>query len=108
MAQLIDGKKISNEIKEELKAEVEALKRQGKEICLAVVQVGQDPASCVYVNNKKKACAYIGIRSEAYELPETVEEEELLALVEKLNQAGHVNGILVQLPRFRPTLMKTR
>ena len=98
MAQLIDGKKISNEIKEELKAEVEALKRQGKEICLAVVQVGQDPASCVYVNNKKKACAYIGIRSEAYELPETVEEEELLALVEKLNQAGHVNGILVQLP----------
>ena len=98
MAQLIDGKKISNEIKEELKAEVEALKRQGKEICLAVVQVGRDPASCVYVNNKKKACAYIGIRSEAYELPETVEEEELLALVEKLNQAGHVNGILVQLP----------
>ena len=98
MAQLIDGKKISSEIKEELKAEVEALKRQGKEICLAVVQVGQDPASCVYVNNKKKACAYIGIRSEAYELPETVGEEELLALVEKLNQAGHVNGILVQLP----------
>ena len=98
MAQLIDGKQISNEIKDELKAEVEALNRQGKEICLAVVQVGQDPASCVYVNNKKRACAYIGIRSEAYELSETVEEEELLALVEKLNQDGHVNGILVQLP----------
>ena len=98
MAQLIDGKQISNEIKDELKAEVEALNRRGKEICLAVVQVGQDPASCVYVNNKKRACAYIGIRSEAYELSETVEEEELLALVEKLNQDGHVNGILVQLP----------
>ena len=70
----------------------------GKEICLAVVQVGQDPASCVYVNNKKKACAYIGIRSEAYELPEAVSEGELLALVEKLNHSEHVNGILVQLP----------
>lgn len=98
MAQLIDGKQISKEIKEELKAEVEALKNEGKEICLAVVQVGQDPASCVYVNNKKKACAYIGIRSEAYELPETVSEEELLALVDRLNHSEQVNGILVQLP----------
>lgn len=98
MAQLIDGKQISKEIKEELKAEVEVLKSKGKEICLAVVQVGQDPASCVYVNNKKKACAYIGIQSEAYELPETVSEEELLSLVEKLNHSEHVNGILVQLP----------
>ena len=98
MAQLIDGKQISKEIKEELKAEVEALRAMGKEICLAVVQVGQDPASCVYVNNKKKACAYIGIRSEAYELPEAVSEGELLALVEKLNHSEHVNGILVQLP----------
>lgn len=98
MAQLIDGKQISKEIKEELKAEVEAMKSRGKEICLAVVQVGQDPASCVYVNNKKKACAYIGIRSEAYELPETVSEEELLALVDRLNHSEHVNGILVQLP----------
>lgn len=98
MAQLIDGKQISKEIKEELKAEVEALKNKGKEICLAVVQVGQDPASCVYVNNKKKACAYIGIHSEAYELPETVSEEEILTLVDKLNHSEHVNGILVQLP----------
>lgn len=98
MAQLIDGKQISKEIKEELKVEVEALRSKGKEICLAVVQVGQDPASCVYVNNKKKACAYIGIQSESYELPETVSEEELLALVDRLNKEEHVNGILVQLP----------
>lgn len=98
MAQLIDGKRISKEIKDELKAEVDALKERGIQICLAVVQVGQDPASCVYVNNKKKACAYIGIESESYELPEEVSEEELLALVDRLNHSEHVNGILVQLP----------
>ena len=98
MAQLIDGKRISKEIKDELKAEVDALRSRGIQICLAVVQVGQDPASCVYVNNKKKACAYIGIESESYELPEEVSEEELLALVDKLNHSEHVNGILVQLP----------
>ena len=94
----IDGKRISKEIKDELKAEVDALKGRGIQICLAVVQVGQDPASCVYVNNKKKACAYVGIESESYELPEEVSEEELLALVDRLNHSGHVNGILVQLP----------
>ena len=98
MAQLIDGKRISKEIKDELKAEVDALKGRGIQICLAVVQVGQDPASCVYVNNKKKACAYIGIESESYELPDEVSEEELLALVDRLNHSEHVNGILVQLP----------
>ncbi len=98
MAQLIDGKQISKEIKEELKIEVEHLKQQGREICLAVVQVGNDPASTVYVNNKKKACAYIGIRSESYELPETITERELLELVERLNADEKVNGILVQLP----------
>lgn len=98
MAQLIDGKRISKEIKDELKAEVDALKGRGIQICLAVVQVGQDPASCVYVNNKKKACAYVGIESESYELPEEVSEEELLALVDRLNHSEHVNGILVQLP----------
>lgn len=98
MAQLIDGKQISKEIKEELKIEVERLKQQGREICLAVVQVGSDPASTVYVNNKKKACAYIGIRSESYELPETITERELLELVERLNADEKVNGILVQLP----------
>lgn len=98
MAQLIDGKRISKEIKDELKAEVETLKGEGKRICLAVVQVGNDPASSVYVRNKKKACAYIGIESESYELDESITEEELLALVDKLNRAEHVNGILVQLP----------
>lgn len=86
------------QIKEELKAEVAELKNQGISICLAVVQVGNDPASNVYVNNKKKACAYIGIESESYELPEETSEAELLALVEKLNRETHINGILVQLP----------
>lgn len=98
MTQLIDGKMISKEIKDELKEEVARLKEEGKQICLAVVQVGNDPASSVYVNNKKKACAYIGIESEAYELEEETTEEELLQLVERLNQDDHVNGILVQLP----------
>lgn len=98
MAALIDGKKISTEIKDELKEEVAALKAEGKEVCLAVIQVGNDPASSVYVNNKKKACAYIGIHSEAYELSEKTTEEELLGLIERLNQEAHVNGILVQLP----------
>lgn len=98
MTQIIDGKKISQEIKEELKREVTELKQAGKDICLAVVQVGKDVASSVYVNNKKKACAYIGIRSETYELPEETKEAELLALVEKLNQDPAVSGILVQLP----------
>ena len=98
MTQLIDGKLISKEIKDELRGEVARFKEEGKTICLAVVQVGNDPASSVYVNNKKKACAYIGIESEAYELEEETTEEELLALVERLNQEEHVNGILVQLP----------
>lgn len=96
--QLIDGKKISKEIKDELKEEVAVLKANGKEVCLAVVQVGNDPASSVYVNNKKKACAYIGIESESYELSEETTEEELLLLIERLNKEEHVNGILVQLP----------
>lgn len=98
MAVIIDGKKISQEIKDELKEKVAALKAQGKQATLAVIQVGNDPASCVYVNNKKKACAYIGIESLSYELPEETTESELLALVEKLNADDNVHGILVQLP----------
>ncbi len=98
MAYIIDGKKISQEIKDELKEQVEALKKDGKEIALAVIQVGTDPASSVYVGNKKKACAYIGIRSESYELPETAAQEELISLIERLNQDDKINGILVQLP----------
>ena len=98
MAQLIDGKRISQEIKDELKSEVQKMKEQGINICLAVIQVGNDPASTVYVRNKKKACAYIGIESRSYELPEETAEEELVKLVEELNQDDTVNGILVQLP----------
>ena len=98
MAQLIDGKKISAEIKDELKEKVAALKAEGREITLAVIQVGNDKASTVYVGNKKKACEYIGVRSLAYELPEETTEEELLNLVKELNARKDVNGILVQLP----------
>lgn len=98
MAQIIDGKKISQEIKDELKEKVAAYKEQGITITLAVIQVGNDPASSVYVGNKKKACAYIGMESLAYELPEETTEEELLSLIAKLNKDDKVNGILVQLP----------
>ncbi|MDY4069462.1 MAG: bifunctional methylenetetrahydrofolate dehydrogenase/methenyltetrahydrofolate cyclohydrolase FolD [Lachnospiraceae bacterium] len=98
MYHIIDGKKISQEIKDELKEKVAGLKEQGKNVALAVIQVGNDPASSVYVNNKKKACAYIGIESLAYELPEETTEQELVELVEKLNADDKVNGILVQLP----------
>lgn len=98
MTQLIDGKRISAEIKEELKAKVSMLKKNGKEVCLAVIQVGNDPASTVYVGNKKKACEFIGICSLAYELPEQTTEEELLKLISDLNKNKEVNGILVQLP----------
>ena len=98
MAKIIDGKKISAEIKEELKTEVAAYAAQGKKCALAVIQVGADPASSVYVRNKKKACAYIGIESLSYELPEETTEEELLALIQKLNDNPDVHGILCQLP----------
>lgn len=98
MSEIIDGKRISSEIKEELKKEVESLRAQGRQCCLAVIQVGNDPASSVYVGNKKKACAYIGIESQAYELPAETMEEELLSLIEKLNQDEKVHGILCQLP----------
>ena len=98
MAQLIDGKLISTQIKNELKAEVATLKEKGIVPCLAVIQVGNDPASSVYVNNKKKACAYIGIESLSYELEEQITQEELLTIIDELNHNEMVNGILVQLP----------
>ena len=98
MPQIIDGKAISATIKEELKIKVEELKVEGISICLAVIQVGKDPASGVYVGNKKKACAYIGIDSLAYELPEETTQAELLKLIGELNAKEEVNGILVQLP----------
>lgn len=98
MAKLIDGKLISTQIKDELKAEVAALKDKGIVPCLAVIQVGNDPASSVYVNNKKKACAYIGIESLSYELEENITQEALLGIIDELNFNEQVNGILVQLP----------
>ena len=98
MAQLIDGKVISAQIKDEVKEKVAGLKEQGCEVTLAVIQVGADPASSVYVRNKKKACEYVGIRSLAYELPEETTEEKLLELIRELNDRTDVNGILVQLP----------
>lgn len=98
MPQIIDGKAISAQIKDELKEKVARMKEEGKQVCLAVIQVGNDPASSVYVGNKKKACAYIGIESLSYELPEETTQEELLSLIEELNARKDVNGILVQLP----------
>lgn len=98
MAYIIDGKKISAEIKDETKAKISQLKEQGVEVSLAVVQVGDNPASCVYVRNKKKACEYVGIRSVSHELPGETTEEELLELIDKLNKDDSINGILVQLP----------
>ena len=98
MPYIIDGKAISKQIKDELRDEVEKLTEAGINACLAVIQVGNDPASTVYVNNKKKACAYVGINSRSYELPEDTSEQTLLDLVQKLSEDPEVNGILVQLP----------
>ncbi len=98
MAMVIDGKRISEQIKEEVRQEVARLKQSGRQVSLAVIQVGDDPASTVYVGNKKKACEYVGIRSLSYELPGDASEEELLRLVEELNGRSDVDGILVQLP----------
>ena len=99
MAYIIDGKVISAQIKEEVKKEAELRKAEGKETTLAVIQVGNDPASSVYVGNKKKACEYVGFQSLTYELPEdTTTEESLLSLISSLNYMPNVDGILVQLP----------
>lgn len=98
MTQIIDGKLISTQIKDEVRMEVELLKKKGKSVTLAVILVGEDPASSVYVNNKKKACEYVGINSISYELPAETSEDRLLTLVQELNNRKDVNGILVQLP----------
>lgn len=95
MAELIDGKKISQQIKDECREKIE---REGLQKSLAVVLVGDDPASAVYVGNKKKACEYCGIKSVSYELSAETSEKELLELVDKLNQDESIDGILVQLP----------
>lgn len=95
MAKIIDGKKISQEIKDEVRTEIE---RDGIKACLAVIIVGEDPASQVYVRNKKTACEYCGIKSLSYELPSGTSEKELIELIDKLNKDNEVHGILVQLP----------
>lgn len=97
-AKLLDGKSLAADIREGLRLEVEELKREGRAPGLAVVIVGDDPASRRYVNNKKKACEHVGITSYEYALPGETTQEELLALVDKLNQDSSVDGILVQLP----------
>jgi len=98
MAKIIDGKLISQQIKDEVKEKVSKLSEQGVSVSLAVIQVGNDPASSVYVRNKKKACEYCGIVSLSYELPEETTEDELLKLIDELNNRKDCNGILVQLP----------
>lgn len=97
-AQIIDGKAISSQIKDELKVKTAELKEKGIDVTLAVILVGEDPASQVYVRNKKKACEYIGYRSLSYELPVSTTQEELLDLISDLNARDDVDGILVQMP----------
>lgn len=96
--ELIDGKLISQTIKDELKERVAELKKRGHSGSLAVIQVGNDPASSIYVKNKKKACEYIGIGSVSYELSENTSEAELLNIIDELNNKPEIIGILVQLP----------
>ena len=97
-AQILNGKELSIKIKEDLRKETEALKKKGINPGLAVIIVGDDPASRVYVNNKKKACEECGFYSEEYALPKETTEEELLKLIDTLNNKKEINGILVQLP----------
>lgn len=98
MAKILDGKAVSAAVKERVAAEVAALGAAGVSVGLAVILVGDDSASRVYVNNKKKACEVCGIRSFEYALPAETTQEELVALIEKLNADPAVNGILCQLP----------
>lgn len=99
MAEIIDGKKVSAQMREQIKSETEELyQKYGVRPGLAVIIVGDDPASKVYVNNKEKACAQVGYYSEVYRLPEQTEMEELLALIDRLNRDEKINGILCQLP----------
>lgn len=98
MAKILDGKAVSKRIKEELKNEVEVLSQKGAKPGLAVIIVEGDSASRIYVNNKKKACAEVGINSEEYALPSDVSEDKLLELIDTLNKRDDIDGILVQLP----------
>lgn len=98
MSRLIDGKVISAAVKERVKNEVSQLNEKGITVGLAVIIVGEDPASKIYVANKKKACEALGIISEEYALPESTTEKELLGLIDTLNAKKSINGILCQLP----------
>ncbi|CDZ23739.1 Bifunctional protein FolD [[Clostridium] cellulosi] len=102
MAVLLDGKAGAARVKAEVAKEVEQIKAKGKNVTLAVVIVGDDPASRVYVNNKKKDCAEVGIISEEYALPADTKQEKLISLVKELNERSDINGILVQLPLPKP------
>ena len=98
MVQIMDGKLVSQSVKDRIRDQVAVLKEQGKEITLAVIIVGDDPASRVYVNNKKKACEYVGFRSLEYALPASTTQDELIDLIRELNDREDVNGVLCQLP----------
>ncbi|MEZ0535734.1 bifunctional methylenetetrahydrofolate dehydrogenase/methenyltetrahydrofolate cyclohydrolase FolD [Caldicellulosiruptoraceae bacterium PP1] len=98
MAQIIDGKKIAQQVKQEVKEKIKQLNDKGIEVTLAVIIVGNNPASRVYVDSKKRDCAEIGIKSIEYALSEDTTEEQLLSLIEKLNNDDKINGILVQMP----------
>ena len=98
MTVVIDGKKVAAQIKSQLNIEVEEFKRNGGECGLAVIIVGENPASKIYVRNKIASCVEVGIKSYHYELPEEVDEEEVINLIEELNENKEVYGILVQLP----------
>ncbi len=97
-AKIIDGKAVRDQLEEEMRVDVESLKAQGVNPGLAVVLVGDDPASKVYVSNKQKSCGRLGIESFEYKLPVETTEEYLLNLIDELNNRSDVNGILVQLP----------
>jgi methylenetetrahydrofolate dehydrogenase (NADP+)/methenyltetrahydrofolate cyclohydrolase len=97
-AELIDGKKVAADIKEELKKEIETLASKGITPGLAVVLVGEDPASKKYVSNKEKTCEALGIKSIGHKLPVDTSQETLLKLIDDLNNDSQVHGILVQLP----------
>lgn len=98
MAKIIDGRAISAEVRAEIKKEVSLLAENGIKVCLAVVIVGDDPASQVYVRNKKRACDETSIASEIIAMPSETTEEELISVLDGLNSRSEINGILVQLP----------
>ncbi|MBO4392104.1 MAG: bifunctional methylenetetrahydrofolate dehydrogenase/methenyltetrahydrofolate cyclohydrolase FolD [Clostridia bacterium] len=98
MAEIIDGKLVAARLREEIRSETASLKASGRAPGLAVILVGEDPASQVYVKNKEKACAEVGFYSEKYLLPENTSEDDLIALIKKLNADRNIDGILVQSP----------